>query len=161
MMVEPLRPFEFAETNAMNATSPTESVRRAKARYCRFVDTKDWQSFRTLFVDRPTIRVYDPTGGLVATFDTREEYIVAASSFVEGGHTIHQLHNDEIDQVSDTEIAAIWSMEDLLVFPAPRADQPLRFNGFGHYHETWTLGPAGWRIARLELRRTILDIKHR
>jgi hypothetical protein len=145
----------------MISINSIEFVRRAKARYCRFVDTKDWESFGTLFVDEPTIRMYDPSGGLIASFDRREDYISAAKAFVEGGQTIHQLHNDEIDHLSETDIGATWSMEDLLVFPKPRADQPLRLNGFGHFHERWTLGDGGWRIARLELRRTILEITHR
>lgn len=145
----------------MNAENPIDSVRRAKARYCRFVDTKDWPSFGALFIDRPMIHVFDTVGELIAAFDTREDYVAAAKVFVEGGQTIHQLHNDEVDQISNVEISAIWSMEDVLVFSNPRADQPLRQNGFGFYHETWTFSPAGWRIAKLELRRTILDITHR
>jgi hypothetical protein len=29
---------------------------------------------------------------------------------------------------------------------------------YGHYHETWVQSAEGWRIARLQLRRTILEI---
>jgi hypothetical protein len=31
-----------------------EAIRRLKARYCRFLDTKDWDGYRQLFTDDVT-----------------------------------------------------------------------------------------------------------
>ncbi len=62
-----------------------------------------------------------------------------------------------VDQISDTEISAIWSMEDMLIFAKSSPDQPGRMHGYGHYYELWRRGPEGWRIARIDLRRTILE----
>lgn len=48
-------------------------------------------------------------------------------------------------------------MEDGIIFPPDASDRPARMRGYGHYHETWVRTPDGWRIARLELRRTLLE----
>lgn len=139
-------------------TNPIDEVRRAKARYCRFIDTQQWDKFAALLIPEPRIRMFDPEGNEIATFDRRDAFIAAARAFLEGARSSHQIHNDEIDLVSDGEISAVWAMEDVVVNAAPRPDQPARMHGYGHYYETWTLTPAGWRIARLDLTRTILDI---
>lgn len=140
------------------ALSNIEQVRRAKARYCRFVDTGRWSELAALFEPAPLIRMLDPDGAVIASFDEVEPFIAVTRHFLEGARSIHQVHNDEIDQVSATEISAIWSMEDLIQFPSPAPGRPVRLNGYGHYHEVWRLGDEGWRIATLELRRTILDV---
>jgi len=139
-------------------TNAIEQVRRAKARYLRFADTKQWAEFAELFVPNPHIRMMSPDGAVLASFDSRNAFVAAAEAYLDGGRSTHMVHNDEIDLVSDTEIAATWAMEDIIVFPAPRPDQPARHHGYGRYHETWTLTPDGWRIARLELHRSVLDI---
>lgn len=135
-----------------------EQVRRAKARYCRFVDTKRWDDFHGLFIVAPKIRVFDPEGNSIAEFDTRDAFVTAARTLLDGAQSSHLVHNDEIDLVSTTEVQAIWAMEDMIVISAPRPDQPSRLHGYGHYHERWILTPEGWRIASLELQRTILTI---
>lgn len=134
-----------------------EAVRRAKARYCRFVDTKEWGLFAELFEPSFKFRMLTPTGEVAVSFEDRDSYLEACRTFLEGARTIHQVHNDEIDQISDTEIVAIWSMEDLVIIPNPTGGRPTRMHGRGHYHERWTLGAEGWRIASVELRRTILE----
>ena len=136
-------------------------MRAAKARYCRYVDTKQWDKLSALLVARPEILVYDDAGQLAYTFDSRDTYDAAVRGYLEGTQSIHQVHNEELDQVSDTEIRAIWSMEDCVIFPAADGavdPRPARHHGYGHYHETWVLEGGEWRMARMELRRTILEI---
>lgn len=43
-------------------TSAFDQVRLAKARYCRFRDTRQWNDFTELFVDSPDIRIDDAAG---------------------------------------------------------------------------------------------------
>lgn len=145
----------------MYPMSPVEQVRASKARYCRYVDTKQWDAFATLFVAAPEILIYDVADQLIVAFAAREDFVAACRDYLAGAQSIHQVHNDELTQVSATEIRAIWSMEDCLIFPDAdvSADpRPARHHGYGHYHETWVLEAGAWRIARLELRRTILEI---
>jgi len=141
--------------------TPIAQVRTAKARYCRFADTKQWQAFAALFVASPEILIYGTDGQLEYSFDTRAAFVAACEGYLAGTQSIHQVHNDELEQVSDTEIRAIWSMEDCVIFPAVDAaidPRPARHHGYGHYHESWVLEDGAWRLARMELRRTILEI---
>lgn len=148
------------ELNVYTITA-VEQIRNNKARYCRYVDTKQWEAFSTLLVPKPDILIYDAAGQLIISFDNREAFVAACQGYVEGAQTIHQVHNDELCQVSDTEIRAIWSMEDCVIFPEADAvadPRPARHHGYGHYHEIWVLEDGVWRLARMELRRTILEI---
>ena len=80
---------------------PIEQVRRGKARYCRFVDTRD--ELAALFVPEPTIEMLDPDGNTIAAFSRREEFASAVRNFLDGARSRHHLHNDEIDIVSERE----------------------------------------------------------
>ena len=135
-----------------------DQVRQAKARYCRYLDTGQWDAFTALLVPSSDIRIHDADCALVVAFSSREDFIASARDYLAGAQSIHQVHNDELTLVSDGEIGAIWSMEDYIVFPQQADGRPSRHHGYGHYHETWLLGADGWRLARLELRRTILEI---
>jgi hypothetical protein len=138
--------------------SPIEQVRLSKARYCRFLDTKQWQPFVALFVADARACVFDPEGASIAEFHSASAFVNAARQFLEGARSIHQVHNDELELVSEGEISAIWSMEDYIVFPLASRDSPMSVHGYGHYHERWVLRDGVWRISNLELRRTILEV---
>ena len=98
---------------------PIEQVRRGKARYCRFVDTRQWDELAALFVPEPTIEMLDPDGNTIAAFSRREEFASVVRNFLDGARSSHHLHNAEIDIVSEREITAIWAMEDIVVNPDP------------------------------------------
>jgi hypothetical protein len=138
--------------------SAIDQVRQAKARYCRYVDTRQWDAFVNLFIPSPDVRIYDAAGELLVAFSSREVFAAASRDYLAGAQSIHQLHNDELTQVSESDIRAIWSMEDYILFPDAADGRPSRHHGYGHYHENWVLTDDGWRIASLELRRNILEI---
>jgi len=136
-----------------------ETIRTLKARYCRYVDTHQWVEFAALFASKPIIRFFGEDGALLAEFDAVDEFVAVTKAYLSGVKSSHQVHNDEIDIVSETEISAVWSMEDYLVFPKVNDGRPASMHGYGHYHETWRLEEGKWRLAHLELRRTILEIE--
>jgi hypothetical protein len=129
--------------------SPAEAVRNAKARYCRFIDTQQWEGFAGLLHPDIKVRMYNPQGATVAAFDTAETFVAATRVFLDGARSSHHLHNEEIH---------ILAEEDLVVIADPKPQQPARMHGYGRYEETWRLGADGWRIARLALHRSILDL---
>ena len=141
----------------MTKRTAEEQVGLAKAKYCRYIDTKDWDAFTALFVPEPRIRMFDPEDAQLFAFDDREAFAAVSREFLANARSIHQLHNAEIEQLAPDRIAATWSMEDLIVFPDAPSGGMRRMNGYGHYHEIWVDGPEGWRISELELRRTILE----
>ncbi|MGK9199741.1 nuclear transport factor 2 family protein [Sinorhizobium meliloti] len=134
-----------------------DEIAMRKARYCRYVDTKHWEKFRELFADAPTIRFVDPEGHTIHAFTSVDEFVTTSASYLEGARTIHHVHNAEMERVAEGLVDAIWSMEDYLVFPPANDERPASMHGYGHYHETWEFLDGHWRIAKLELRRTILE----
>jgi 3-phenylpropionate/cinnamic acid dioxygenase small subunit len=138
--------------------SAIDQVRQAKARYCRYLDTKQWDAFADLFISSPDISVYGAAEELIVSFSSRDMFVSVAREYLAGAQSIHQVHNDELTQLSERDISAIWSMEDYIVFPNTADERPSRHHGYGHYHENWVLTADGWRIASLKLRRTILEI---
>lgn len=134
-----------------------EAIRRLKARYCRFLDTKDYGAWKALFAPDVVVKLdmAISTGGAdgqtAPDLNGLDEFVPVVLGGVEHAQTKHHVHTPEIDLTSDTTASAIWAMEDLLLFP----DGGELF-GAGHYHETYEKRDSGWVITSLHLTRTIL-----
>lgn len=134
-----------------------EAIRRLKARYCRFLDTKDYEAWKALFAPDVVVKLdmAISTGGAdgqtAPYLNGLDEFVPVVLGGVEHAQTKHHVHTPEIDLTSDTTASAIWAMEDLLLF----ADGGELF-GAGHYHETYEKRDGGWVITSLHLTRTIL-----
>ena len=126
-----------------------EAIRQLKARYFRFLDTKDWVGLRRLFCDDV---VMDSTGSGGETITGADEFIAFLTPRIAEAITVHHGHTPEIELLSPTTARGIWAMEDLLIWP-----NGARLNGFGHYHETYEKSDGGWRIKSQELTRLQLD----
>jgi hypothetical protein len=129
-----------------------EAITQLKARYCRFLDAKDWTAWRDLFTD-------DFVGDTSAA-GGRE--IVGADAFIafvrrtlgaSRRTTVHQVHAPEIELTSETTARGIWALEDFVRF-APGLDM----RGYGHYHETYEKRDERWRIKSSKLTRLREDI---
>ena len=66
--------------------------------------------------------------------------------------TVHQGHMPEIELTSETTATGIWALHDVVIFP-----NGMRLDGYGHYHETYSKGDDGWRIASSKLTRLHTD----
>lgn len=134
-----------------------EAIRQLKARYCRFLDTKDYAAWKALFAPDVVVKLdmAISTGGAdgqtAPDLNGLDEFVPVVLGGVEHAQTKHHVHTPEIDLTSDTTASAIWAMEDLLLF----ADGGELF-GAGHYHETYQKRDGGWVITSLHLTRTIL-----
>jgi hypothetical protein len=141
------------------AADELEAIRQLKARYCRFLDTKDVESWRGVF-----------TGDVVVTLDMAastagadpmtapalegvDNFVPMVMGGLEKVATMHHCHTPEIALTSDTTATGIWAMEDLLIF-----DDGRELHGAGHYHETYEKQDGTWRIKTLHLTRTILKV---
>lgn len=122
-----------------------------KARYCRCLDTKDWDGYTDCFTEDV---VFDSQQGgppIVGRTRAMEMVIGAVGKCV----TTHQVHNPEIRFADDGKSAdVIWAMQDRV-----RSDEARRLRmgnaghtGYGHYHEKYVKCDDGeWRIAALRL----------
>lgn len=138
-------------------TDDLEAIRQLKARYCRFLDTKDYEAWKRLFAEDVvvTLDMAISSGGAdgqtAPPLHGLDEFVPVVLGGVEHAQTKHHVHTPEITLTSDTTASAIWAMEDLLLF----ADGGELF-GAGHYHETYEKRDGDWVITSLHLTRTIL-----
>jgi hypothetical protein len=129
-----------------------ESIKQLKARYCRYLDAKDWPAWRELFAD-------DFVSEVAAT---GRRAIVGADEFVSYARstlgrrsqpTVHQVHSPEISLTSPTSARGVWALSDVVrLFPA------LTLRGYGHYHETYEKQDAQWRLKSSHLTRLREDL---
>lgn len=139
-----------------NQLQVKELIRDRKAKYCRFLDTKQFDNWEALFKPDARIVFYNLDNSVLAEFKTIAELSPMTRRLFATTQTVHQTHNSEIEFQSNTQASAIWSMEDWHIY-APESDKPSKtMHGYGFYYETWELIDDSWVIASLELRRTIV-----
>ena len=85
-----------------------ECIKQTKARYFRFIDTKQWPKLRQVFTDDCTF------DGLWATGDCPDGFIASISKNLAQLRTIHHGCMPEIEVTSPTTARGIWPMEDYL-----------------------------------------------
>jgi len=130
-----------------------EAIKRLKARYFRFLDTKQWEAWRDLFTDDAVLKVHsavttwgDPPQ-LFHDLVGAEVIMNTVRARIHDSVTVHHGHMPEIELSSASTATGVWAMEDIVESAAHR------LRGHGHYHERYVRRDDGWRIASLELTR--------
>ena len=136
-----------------------EEIRQLKARYCRMLDTKDWQGWADVFTD-DVVGVMDAAvsaggadGQPAPPWEGVDVFVPWVRSAIERCVTVHHVHSPEISFTSDSTAKGIWAMEDIVESPDGWA-----LHGAGHYHETYAKVNGQWRIKSVHLTRTRLEI---
>ena len=137
-----------------------EQIKQLKARYFRFLDTKDWEGMRTIWTDDAvfdarTAKTIDASGAGTDAADwvwTGCDAIVSAISAVANLPTAHHGHCHEIEVLSATDARGVIAMEDY-VWPAPGDTRRTLLHGFGHYHEEYRCVNGRWQIRRSRISR--------
>ena len=135
-----------------------EDIRQTKARYCRFIDLKQWDDFKSLFTPTVHLTFHGVQGELLYEFTDLQIFIGQTAMTLDKAQTIHQVHNPEIQLTSDTTAQAVWSMEDWIIYPEDVKGLFKALHGFGHYYETLELREGCWLTTTLSLKSTILII---
>lgn len=126
-------------------------IQALKARYFRFVDTRNWDGLASVFTPDALLHFPEnqdePVHHSVATDWIRDS--------LEGSVSIHHGHMPEIDIVSEERATGIWAMEDEIYWPS---DNPsglgLEYlHGYGHYHEKYSRIDGKWLIDSFTLTR--------
>ena len=121
-----------------------------KARYCRCLDTKDWDGYRAVYADDAILDT-SPSGGLrIEGADAAVAYV--RSSISNDTITTHHVHAPEIEIDGDTA-TGIWAMQDRNIWPTGR-----KLLGFGHYHERYVRVDGAWLIAGSTLTRINMEM---
>jgi hypothetical protein len=128
-----------------------EAIKRLKASYAYFVDTKDWDGWLALFAPDATFRWDEAVAAPgedtpFKKFVGRDE-IATVVELLKPTRTVHRIVAPMIDILSNTEARGLWAMEDIVDF----GNQTI--HGYGHYHETYRKISGTWKIASLHLTR--------
>jgi hypothetical protein len=129
-----------------------ESIKQLKARYCRYLDTKDWTAWRSIFADDFVSDTSEAGGKLIVGADdfvafTRKSIGRPAQA------TAHQVHAPEIELTSATTARGVWALQDVV-----RLGPGLSLVGYGHYHETYENVEGQWLIKSSKLTRLREDL---
>ncbi len=150
----------------MDATEKLVAIEEIKALFARRVramDQKDWALYDTCHAPHAVLKSFSGAQtGLAALADdggvptaTGKAAILAAIRALLDGETkvttVHHAHTPEITLTSDTTATGIWAMEDLLWWCDDGVEQ--RFQGWGHYYETYEKIDGAWLIASRTLTR--------
>ncbi|MBV2151143.1 nuclear transport factor 2 family protein [Sphingobium sp. AS12] len=120
------------------------AISELKARYCRLLDSKDWDGWAALFT--PDF-LLDATASGGPRIEGREAFVSSIRRSLEAAATVHHVHMPEITMTGD-EATAIWPMMDHLVWPDGRT-----LTGYGHYHDRYIRVGGNWLIAESRLTR--------
>lgn len=85
-----------------------------KARYCRLLDTKQWDAWADLFTEDLVLDTSE-AGGPPPVIG-RTPALAMVRQTIEAAQTVHQVHSPEIT-VSGDSADGIWAMQDRLIFP--------------------------------------------
>lgn len=131
-----------------------EEIRQLKARYFRFVDTKKWDEFASLFTDDLKIDFEESTSKPL----TKDQFVASAERHFTGAMSVHHGHVPEIEIIDAEHARGIWPMFDLVETP-PESSYDSH-TGWGHYTEEYRKVDGKWLISRTRLsrlKRVVLD----
>ncbi|WNG94778.1 nuclear transport factor 2 family protein [Mycobacterium sp. ITM-2016-00318] len=127
-----------------------EAIKQLKARYCRLLDSKDWDAWRKLFSDDFLSDTSQAGGKIIRGAD---EFVAFSRKGLRNQATVHQVHAPEIELTSTTSARGVWALEDVVRFgPA------VNLRGYGHYAETYEKLEGKWLITSSTLTRLREDI---
>lgn len=132
-----------------------EEIRALKAKYCRCVDTKDWEGFASIFTDDLVIDFGEST----SLPQTKDEFVASAARHFEKNRSVHQVHNGEVEFIDPAHARAIWPMYDLVEKTAADSEY-VSHTGWGHYNEEYRKQGGHWLCCRTQLtriKRVVLD----
>ena len=126
-------------------------LEQAKARYCRFMDTKNWAGLAALLTED---LVFDLTDGNpeATPIVGREAALEVVRASVGEAITVHQVHSPEFELDGD-EARVIWAVQERVLW-----SNGTSLTAYGHYHDRWVRDERGWRIAELRLTHLITDV---
>jgi SnoaL-like domain len=142
-----------------------EDIKQLKARYFRFMDTRDWQSMALVFSRNAIFdcsegsRIQplggETTGRIGPVTQGRESIIRWIQESFRNATSVHHGHCHEITIDSPTEAHGVIAMEDY-IRDGDRAKNVV--HACGHYHEQYQFEDGAWRISRTKLTRLFSDV---
>ena len=138
-----------------------EEIKKLKARYCRFSDTRDDEAFEALFTDDVewTLMGLDGTTVLKKIRGKKEHHEWRASLRETrlAGISVHHCHTPEIEIIDENHATGIWALSDYIRQPA----EGKNYQGYGHYHEEYVRQNGQWLISKVTVTRLHVEPRER
>ncbi|MER6083001.1 nuclear transport factor 2 family protein [Streptomyces sp. NPDC001833] len=141
-------PLSHTTAAQVQRLSDIQDIQQLKARYFRFIDTKQWNSLAALFTAHPTINVG-------AKYTSGKELAEKTAAVLGTAPSAHQGFLPEITVNGNTAVGT-WAMEDYLSFP-PGSSYKNGLHGYGEYHDTYRKLNGKWYISSSVLTRFRVD----
>lgn len=125
------------------------AIQETKARYCRLLDTKQWDAWTELFTEDMVLDTSEAGGP--EPIHGRDAALASVRAFIETARTAHQVHTPEI-VIDGDRAQGVWAMQDCLIF-----QDGATITGYGHYTETYLKQDGTWRIAASKLTRLLIQ----
>ncbi|KAH9907405.1 hypothetical protein F4778DRAFT_721802 [Xylariomycetidae sp. FL2044] len=136
-------------------------IRAKMHRYCRSVDSKQWDLFNTVAFPDATFAYRNPDGSFVTAalegqdksvpydFKSREELLNFFKKTFSVLNTMHMVDSGDFEQVSEDEVKAVFV---IMYMAGPNGVMPglSHGSGGGHYYETWKRVGDDWMMSKLE-----------
>lgn len=131
------------------------AISQIKARYCRTLDTKDWEAYTDLFSEDYVLDLSEDTK--MAPIEGRDAAMAFVKASIGDTITSHQVHLPLIE-LDDEGANVIWPLQDRLIWNPPK-NGLAGMTGYGQYHERYKKVNGEWKIARLKLTRFHIDVE--
>ena len=153
-MQEPREPgTDELSVEATLRLADREQLRALKARYCRYVDTKQWTALRGLFDESARFEGF----GSAPDGCGPDEFVAGVATRLAPAVSVHACHGPEFVFESTDRARGVWAMTDTLEWPAghapSEAPDAIGFVGHGHYEERYVLVGGEWRFEFMRLTR--------
>ena len=137
----------MSEISALETLVAIEEIKRLRARYCRFLDTKDWALLRTTLapdirLDLPSLREFGGVSGVDAFIELVTRWFGVTPS-------LHANFLPEIEILSADRAAGVWAQEHFL--PARYEPGVHHGHGYGYSHDEYARIDGRWLITSIRL----------
>jgi SnoaL-like domain len=130
-----------------------EQIKRLKARFLRYVDTKNDEGYLSLYAENLQLTLMDEEGRIVKEVKGKTELREWLAGLSSSRMTVHACYMPEIEIHDHETASSIWAMTDYVVVPGI-----FNFRGYGHYHEKYIKdGDGQWRICEVLITRLRVD----
>lgn len=137
---------------------PIRQIETLRSRYCRWIDTKQWDRLRGLF--HPEAR-FEGFGSAPAGCDV-DTFISGVAKRLKQAISVHQCFLPEIVFQNEGSARAVWGMHDYVEWP--QGDMEIieapgcsGFVGYGYYEESYRDDGGRWLISSTRLTRLRID----
>ncbi|PRX27340.1 SnoaL-like protein [Paraburkholderia sp. BL18I3N2] len=154
-------PNDSSELSPVERLLAIEEVRLLKARYFRFLDTKDENSLASVFASDATLDMSEGSGGAAdpsAVIHGAEQIARFILSALKGATTVHQGSMPEIAVLTGNRAMAVWAMHDLLQWNEQSSMPFQRLVGYGHYQDSYRCIGGRWFIETSKLTRLKVEV---